>query len=232
MKKILLVSAFSSALILSACSSSDVEKILADEFVTVSGQTTDMNDAPLPDVAIEGVHTIPGGLLSSITTSDADGNFSLSVIKDDAFYLRATKSTYATINTVKGALSANESNFDIGMPTVIEAQAVIILAFASATPIPNLADKAWLVVDVSDANGEVDGATIAPSPAPDAFVYTDCNGVETTSNTATEAPCPNRPGPMYIAYYDASTEITVTVGSETQTAVVRKGEVTILEFEQ
>ena len=233
MKKILLVSAFSSALILSACSSSDdAVQIIDDLEVTVSGKTTDINDGVLPGVAIEGVYTDPGGLLNPTTTSDATtGNFSLSVIKGDAFYLRGTKATYATINSAKGALSANEAGLEIGIPTEIEAQAIITLAFANNTP--DLVDKAWLVVDVElAANGdEVDGATIAPLPAPDAFVYTDCNGVD-TSNIATEAPCPNRPGPMYIAYYNASTEITVTVGSETQTAPIRTGEITVLEFEQ
>ena len=235
MKKLLLVSAFSSALILSACGSSDdVAQIIDDEFVTVSGQTTDINDtpSPLPDVAIEGVYTVPDGLLNPTTISDAtSGNFSLSVIKGDAFYLHASKDTYATMNSVKDALSANEAGLEIGLPTKDEANQVITLAFASNTP--DLAEKAWLVVGVEDANGdEVNGATISPSPAPEAFVYTDCHGAD-VANSVTEAACiDERPGPMYIAYYAANTEITVTVGSETQTAPIRMGEITLLEFEQ
>lgn len=235
MKNILLVSAFSSALILAACSSSsdDAAQIIADEFITVSGKTTDISDTPLPlqDVAIAGVYGAPGGLLDPTDTSGADGSFSLQVIKGDPFSLRATKADYATLNSARAALSANETGVEFGIPTEIEAQAVITLAFASATP--DLADKAWLVVDVAlAANGdEVNGATIVPIPAPDAFVYTDCSGAD-ISNIATEAPCPNRPGPMYIAYYNSATEILVTVGGETQTAPVRMAEITVLEFEQ
>ena len=233
MKNILLVSAISSVLILSACSSDDAAQIIADEFITVSGKTTDISDTPLPlpDVAIAGVYGNPGGLLDPTDTSGTDGSFSLQVIKGDPFSLRATKAAYATVNSARDALSANETGVEFGIPTEIEAQAVINLAFTSATP--NLADKAWLIVDVALAsNGdEVSGATITPLPAPDAFVYTNCFGAD-TSNIATEAPCLNRPGPMYIAYYNSATEAQVTVGSETQTAPLRMGEITVLEFEQ
>ena len=234
MKKILLVSAFSSALILSACSSSDdVAQIIADELVTVSGQTTDINDTPSPllAVAIEGVYIEPGGLLNPTTASDATtGNFSLPVLKDNSFYLRAGKTGFATVNTARTTLTVDEKGLEIAIPTEKEAQDVITLAFASNTP--NLADKAWLVVDVAlAANGdEVNGATILPVPVPDAFVYTDCNGAD-VNNIATEA-CLTRVGPMYIAYFNASAPILVTVGSKTQTANVILGEITVVEFEQ
>ena len=232
MKKILLISAFSSVLALSACSSSDdPAPIIADEFVTVSGQTTDINDTPSPLLAvdIEGVYIEPDGLLNPTTTSDAtSGNFSLQVFKGDSFYLHASKTGFATVNTARATLTVDEKGLEIGIPTEKEAQDVITLAYASA---PNLVDKAWLVVDVEDANGdEVNGAIILPLPAPDAFVYTDCNGAD-VNNIATEA-CPTRIGPMYIAYFNASAPILVTVGSKTQTANVRLGEITVLEFEQ
>ena len=232
MNKIILASVFSSAFILSACSSSsdDAAQIILDEFVTVSGKITDMNDGILSGVAIEGVYTDPGGLLNPSTKSDASGNFSLQVLKGDAFYLRGTIATYATMNSAKGALSVDEVGFDIGIPTETEAQDVINLVFTDVTP--NLADKAWLVVDVvTAANGDdVSGQTITAASTPDAEVYPDCDGAPTSGPTI--AGCTDRSTPMYMAYYDATIETTVTVGSETQTAVIRKGEITYLEFEQ
>ena len=235
MKNILLVSAISSVLILPACSSDDAAQIIADEFVNVSGQVKDINDATLSGVTVEGVYTSPGGLLNPSTTTDGSGNYALSVIKGDALYLHASKSTYATVNSAKEALNANETGVDIdGIPLITEAQGVIDLAlFVSSPP---LADKAWLVVDVVAAtNGDdIAGQTITPAPAPPAAVYTNCFGAPDVGGVTVASCMGGRPGPMYIASFDTATEteITVTVGSETQTAVVRKGEITGLEFEQ
>ncbi len=61
---------------------------------------------------------------------------------------------------------------------------------------------------------------------------TACDGTDSGSDV-TIAPCPSRNGPMYFAYFDIdSTEVTVTVGSDSQLAPVRRGEVTVLEFVQ
>ena len=233
MNKIILASVFSSAFILSACSSSsdDVAQIIGDEFVNISGQITDLNDAPLSGVAIEGVYTDPGAPLNPTTTSAATtGNFSLPVIKGDAFYLRGTKATYTTLNSAKGALSVDEAGFDIGIPTEIEAQGVIDAAYGAGTA---LATQAWLVVDVSDAAGEVNNQTITISVPFDKEVYTACDGSDSGASATNGAPCsPDRQGPMYIASFNSTTEAQVTVGGETQTAPIRMGEITYLEFEQ
>lgn len=232
MKNILLVSAISSVLILSACSSDDAAQIIADEFVNVSGQITNISDVAESGVAIEGVYTDPGGLLDPTTTSDANGNFTLSVIKGDSFYLRSTKSTFATVNTARTTLSVAETGVELGIPTTVEAQGVIDAALgASTTPIVN---KAWLVVDVADATGtELNAVAISSIPGPIVVVYTKCDGTDSGGNVTADAPCiPDRSGPMYIAYFDTAVEASVTVGSETQTAPVRMGEITVLEFEQ
>ena len=229
MKKILLVSAFSSALILSACSSDDAAQIIADEFVTVSGLTTNVDGAVLSGVDIEGVYTDPGGLLNPTTKSaTTTGIFTLPVIKGDTFYLRSTISGYATVNSAKGALSANEAGVEIGIPTESEAQSVIDAAYGAGTA---LETKAWLVVDVSDAAGEVNNETIGVSIPLDHEVYTNCDGSDSGA-TATVACLPDRQGPMYIASFISTTEAQVTVGTETQTAPLRMGEITVLEFEQ
>ena len=234
MNKILLASAFSSALILSACSSSDdPAQIIADLEATVSGIITSINDVGESDVAIEAVFTDPGGLLNPKTTSDTGGNFSLQVLKGDDFYLQATKNGFATINSARTTIIADETGLEFGIPTLLEAKTVIDTAFAPAVIV--LADKAWLVVDVADVNGdEVTGISISSVPGPIDAVYTLCDGTDSGVNvTAGALPCnPDRPASMYIAYYDATMEVSVTVGSETQTAPVRMGEITELEFVQ
>ena len=236
MKKILLVllSAFSSALILSACSSSDdVAQIIADEFVTVSGQITNISDVGETGVTIEGVYTNPNDPLNPTTASVVGGNFSIPVLKGNSFYLHASKTGFATINTARVTLSVNETGVELGIPTLFEAQAVIDTAFAPA--VIALADKAWLVVDVANASGdEVIGISISSVPGPIDAVYTLCNGTDSTLIvTAGVLPCvPDRPAPMYIAYFDSAVEAQVTVGGETQTAPVRMGEITELEFVQ
>lgn len=235
MKKVFLASTFSTMLILSGCGGGggggDTTQVVDDLTVTISGQITDSYGLSLPGVTIEGVYNNPGDPLNPSTSSDNNGNFSIEVLKGDVVYLHATKATYATINSGKWAYNANESGFDFGIPTTIEAQDAINLLFASNTP--NLADKAWLVVDViSAANGnDVAGQTITavPAPATTAEAYPDCNGVPGATSTIA---CTNRLSPMYMAYFDAGTNVSVTVAAETQTAVLRKGEITYLEFEQ
>lgn len=152
------------------------------------------------------------------------------MLKNDAVFLRATKDSFTTINSAKAPLNVNVSGLDIGMPTGDEAQSVIDTAFSPATTL--LANKAWLVVDIEDANGdEVNGQTIASTISVAAEVYTECNGTDSGA-TATTGPCSSgRPSPMYIAYFDAAGEANITVGSETQVAPIRMGEITYLEFE-
>ncbi len=177
---------------------------------------------------MEGVYSSPGGLLNPTTTTDSSGNFSLQVLKNDAVFLRATKDSFATINSAKAPLSANVSGLDIGMPTGDEAQAVIDTAFTS---MPDLLNHAWLVVDIEEANGDgVSGHTITSTISPPAQVYTECDGTASPGDV-TIAPCPpERESPMYIAYFDAAGEASITFGSETQIAPIRMGEITALEF--
>ena len=86
-----------------------------------------------PVLHVEGVYSSPGDLLNPTTTTDTSGDFSLQVLKNDAVFLRATKDSFATINSAKAALNVNVSGLDIGMPTGDEAQDVIDTAFSPAT---------------------------------------------------------------------------------------------------
>lgn len=107
---------------------------------------------------------------------------------------------------------------------------MIDTAFSPATTL--LVNKAWLVVDIEDTNGDgVIGQTITSTISTADEVYTECDGTDIGA-TATTGPCPSgRQSPMYIAYFDAAGEANITVGSETQIAPIRMGEITYLEFE-
>jgi hypothetical protein len=232
MKKIIIASVLGIAVILSGCGGGgdDAAVFVPQEFYTISGKISNLNDTGEPGVVVEGVYSSPGDVLNPTVATDSSGNFSLQVLKNDAVFLRATKDSFATINSAKAPLNANVSGLDIGMPTGDEAQSVIDTAFSPATTL--LENKAWLVVDIEDANGdEVIGQTITSTISPADEVYTECDGTD-NSATATTGPCPSgRPSPMYIAYFDAAGEANITVGSETQLAPIRMGEITYLEFE-
>ena len=232
MKKIILASALGSALILTGCGGSDdaATTFVAQEFVSISGKISNLNDTGEPDIFVEGVYSSPGDPLNPTTSTDLSGNFSLDVLKGDAVFLRATKDSFATINSAKSPLNVNVSGLDIGMPTGAEAQSVIDAAFGADTTL--LENVAWLVVDIEDVNGDgVIGQTITSTVSPADEVYTECDGTDGGA-TATTGPCPGgRPSPMYIAYFDAAVEANITVGSETQVAPIRMGEITYLEYE-
>jgi len=220
--------------LIAGCSSSDDAPPVVDDggdtqtFLTISGTITDINDAAEPDVVVEGVLTSPGDANNPTDTTDSNGAFSLQVLENSTVFMHATKDTFATINSQKGELTVDVLDLNIGIPTVTEAQGVIELAFGEATtPLQN---KAWLVVDIENENGDqVSGKTITPNPAPAAFVYTECDG--TDGNSTTTVACNDRLGPMYIAYFDAAGDVGVTVDSEIQIAPMRMGEITFLEFE-
>lgn len=234
MKKIILASALSSALILTGCGSSgsdEVAQFVADLEVTVSGKITNLNDTAEPGVVVEGIYSNPGDLLNPSITTDSSGIFSLDVLKNEAVYLRATKDTFASINSQKAALSSDVTDLDIGMPTETQAQLSIDAALGFNTTL--LANKAWLVVEIVNVNDEqVNNITVTSNPAPAAWVYTLCDGKDSGLTVTNDAPCSgDRDGPMYLAYFDSPTEASVTVGNETQIAPIRMGEITGLEFE-
>jgi hypothetical protein len=217
-----------------ACSSSgdDDAQIIADEFVTISGTINNVDNTPEPDVSVEGVYSNPGDPLNPVitTNSNAVSNFSIEVSRNTAVFFRAVKSTYAIVNTAKAPFSADITGVEVGIPTETEAQSVIDNAFETD---PELLNHAWLVVDVVDATGnEVNGQSISSTFVPAGEVYTDCDGMDSGMTETTDAPCnTDRPGPMYIAYFDAPAEAIISVGVEQKTAPIRMGEITALEFE-
>ena len=231
----LLPGLFVSFLMLPACSSDDVQKIV-DEVVgdvTVSGQlTSSANPSGEQDVSVKGIY---GGVLGDTdsVTTDASGMYSLVILKDTPVSLQASKTGFVTLNSATDSLSADESGFDIEMVTVDDANDAIDQVF----PAQKIDGFAWLVVNVVDsADAEVGGVKITTTGDPTETAATDCDGGNISADTTyTDDPCiPERPGPMYFAHFDTdSAEITVTAeGIGTQLAPVRRGEVTYLEFVQ
>ena len=219
---------------ITACGSSgdDAARIIADEFVTISGTINNINNTPEPDVSVEGVYSNPGDPLNPVITTDSNAlsNFSIEVLRNTAVFFHAEKSSFAIMNTAKAPFSTDVTGVEVGIPTETEAQSVIDNAFETN---PGLLNHAWLVVDVVDATGkEVNDQSISSTVAPAGEVYTNCNGTDSLGNVTTGAICnTDRSGPMYIAYFDAPAEAKITVGVEQQTAPIRMGEITALEFE-
>ncbi len=220
--------------VLAGCSSDDDSPVVDSTTdpgattVTVSGTVTNSSDAPLSGVAVEGVYTSPGDASNATTTTDSTGLFSLTINANTPFYLHGSLTGYATLNSEKGVLSASITDEDIEMPTESEAQSIIDAAFP--TTMPQLANHAWLAVDVYDAtDAEVGGKTISSSVTPAASAYIDCTGAPST--TGATVACADRDGAMYLAYFDSTTEATVTVDGENKIAPLNLGEITFLEYE-
>jgi len=236
MRNIALASTLCAAVILSGCGGGsdgdgDTPTVVAEEFISISGKITNLDDTGEPGVAIEAVYSSPGDLLNPGTTTDTNGDFSLSgVLKGEAVFLRATKDNFATINSAMVPFNVNITGLYIGMPTGDQAQSVIDIAFGDDKTL--LENVAWLVVDVEDDNGDsVSGHTVTSTITPADEVYTECDGTDSTASVTTGACSGERSGPMYIAYFDAAGEAFISVGIETQTAPIRMGEITYLEFE-
>ena len=217
--------AAASTLVLAGCSSDD-DAVAPVSDITVSGEITDFNDAPLAGVTVQGVYTSSATENPTVLT-DSSGNFALTLSANTAFYLNGSFLGYTTINSEVLNASSSLTGQDIDMPRSPETEAIIDAAFPSeALAIVN---HAWLAVDIVDENGnEVSGETITPAITPSGFAYTNCDG--TPSGGSTTIACLNRVGPMYIAYYDVVDETTVTTVEQSKTAPLRMEQVTMLEY--
>jgi len=219
------------AFVLSACSNDDVIDLLAGESVSVSGTITGTDGTPLEDVRIEAVYSSPGGALNPVTTSDADGNYDLQVLKNKSLYLHASKGAFATTNTARATFDADMTAVSLVIPAEAEAQSVIDTAFVSTSPV--LINHAWLLIDVVNANGdELNDRIVSSTLVPTAQVYTACDGTDSGGDITTGAPCPvDREGPMYIGYFDSPGESLVSVDAAALLAPIRMGEFTYVVFE-
>ncbi len=236
----IMVCMFSLVFVLNGCgdsSSSVVTTIIGGDLIDISGVITDAETSrPLADVNVEGVYSAPGDVQNSFTRTGADGSFILTVLKDSAVYVRATKAGYTSFNTARIAYSADEPGFNIEFPASKYLQTVINTAFPGM-PMLKLGSFAWLAAGIFDINtgDEIAGVTIMPAPTPTAGVHTNCNGTASTGGV-TIAPCdPARRAPMYFAYFSATVStvtVSVSSGAAAQTGPLARGEITRFEFEQ
>lgn len=223
------------AFVLAGCSSSDSSSLPTT--VTVSGTVTNLALVPEPDVAVEGVYTTPGDAGNTTATTDASGNYTLTVETIREVYIRFTKPGFLTLNSEKGTLTTNETGYDIEYPTTTETQALIDVAWQLKGTNPQLGNHAWLAVDVTDAlDNEVNNESIISVPAVTDEVYTECDGTDSGGNETTGAPCPaDRQAPMYIGYFDATEDVIVSAvptSNDIRSAPVRMGEFTFVDFAQ
>lgn len=229
-KTIHLVFFLAYSLLLPACNSEDINDFFSVNEITVSGRTDNLSDTAEAEVNIEGIYTSPGDPLNPSAASDTDGEFSLQLLEDDSFYLRATKAGFVATSTGMASLSEDKSGLVIKLPTETEAQNIITTAFVFA---PQLVNHSWLLVDIVDAAGdEVNDQVVVLSATPAASAYLACDGSASGLAETDGAPCPaDRQGPMYMAYFDTAGDVIVSIGSESQAATIKIGEFTRLEFE-
>ncbi|MCP4332323.1 MAG: hypothetical protein GY785_06680 [Gammaproteobacteria bacterium] len=163
--------------------------------------------------------------------TDASGAYTINAHKDTPVSLTFFKIHLATLHTQYKAFSENTAGLDFETVSVSDAKIVIDTAFGGMTW--DLADKAWLAIDVADSMGvNIAGVTITPAPVTDGGGALKCDG--TLSGASMTIACmPVRSGPMYFAYYDTDAEISITVtGSSAISAPVRVGELTVIDVEK
>lgn len=241
MKKLLLASALTSSLILAGCGNSAdtvANDAISNATSAVSGTITDDSNTtantPLPGVNVECIYT--GSLPCSSSTTDTSGNYSVTLLNNTDFYLRAALSSYITVNSAVKTVSANNAGNDVALLKISDAETLINSAFSPLTGL-TMSSAAWLVVDVADATtgNRIAGQVVNPSPAGDADVYPDCATMQPVSPVATATTActaGNDNAPAYMAKYSTTGEVTVTVGSQTQRGFLVNGEVLYMEFEQ
>jgi len=186
--------------------------------VTISGTVTDSNSVALAGVSGQAIY-VAGSPSPVSGTTDASGNYSITVEKNKDLYLSVTNSGYITVNSEIMNLSANITGVDTSLVTVTDAEAMLQGVFSDSTL--TMSSAAWLVVDVVDANGNritdgTGGSSVTVTPGPDAVV-TDADPTTV---------------PSYFGKYAAGGNVTVTVGGVSKTGVLKTGEVLFMTFQQ
>jgi len=169
----------------------------------------------------------------SMTTSNTSGVYSIDVAENTDIYFEFSEAGFATLNTQFNTFADDTSGIDADLLLTNEANDVLDAAFMGM--MFTLPDRAWLIVDVENAAGdEVDGATITTAPVAVGGGALNCDGTLTGGDITTAIPAcnPARSGPMYLVYFDADVEVTITVGTQALVAPVRVGEFTDIRVVQ
>ncbi len=200
----------------------ELSGILSENGIPVDGALVTPYSKETPDVP-----------MFSTRDTDAFGAYTILAHKDTPLSIEFYKIHLATLHTQYKAFSKNTAGLDFETVSVADAEIIIDTAFGGM--MLDLADKAWLAIDVADSMGvNIDGVTITPAPVPAGGGALMCDGTFSGAGITIAPPCvPDRSGPMYLAYYDADVEISITVtGSPTISAPVRVGEITVINVEQ
>ncbi len=207
---------------LSSCSSSNGDS--PSPTVFLSGVVTD-GAKLLQGVSIEVVDT--GGRQIASATSNSIGEFELKVQQGIELAIRFSAAGFTTVRSQNYTLISHVTGLNIVLQPLQTTESIIDTAFSGMTL--DLADKAWLAVDVlNEQLDEMDGAMVAVNPAPTQGGTLLCDGTLTGGNITSALPAcdPPRTGPMYIAYFDAPTSVEVTInGIVTYKSSGRVGEV-------
>jgi hypothetical protein len=225
------------SLMLTACLSNEELANITLGQATISGVITDDGTgSAIENVTVTAID--PSASLSyDPVTTDASGNYSITINRDTPLYFRLQKTTaYPTLNSAIDTYVSDITDKDIALFTTERAQDVITRAFAFN---PSLTGWSWLFVDVVLTNGEdSSGITITASDESGALIdatVTNCDG--TNSGDTVTIACSGsdvRDGPMFIAYYDEDIDITVEISgarNAEQSAPVRIGQITYVKFE-
>ncbi len=210
-----------------------------------------ISDLTPPTAATSGTTSSAGGTLSDVgvksylvtapatdgeqssASSDASGEYSISVLKDTDTYLEFSKTDYVTLNTTFYAIPEDTPGMNISLLALTEFESIINTAFAGLMLSP--ADKAWIAVNVASDNGvEADGVAITTTPSAAGGGALYCDGTLTGGDFTSAIPActPGQRGMMYLAYFDTDTKVLVSAGdgAETSVAPVRSGELTTVSI--
>ena len=164
--------------LLSACLTNEELADITLGQATISGVITDDGTgSPIEDVTITAID--PSASLSyDPVTTDASGNYSITINRNTPLYFRLQKTTgYPTLNSALDSYVADITDKDIALFTTERAQDAITRAFAFN---PSLVGWSWLFVDVVLSNGEdSSGITVTASDGSGSLidaVVTNCDG--------------------------------------------------------
>lgn len=201
------------------------------EQVFISGNVTDGSN-PIPGAAVRALDA--SDRERGTTSTLANGQFQLEMAKNSQASLQIAANGFETWRSAVYTMSDHVTGLDIVLRPQETLEDIIDRAFGGM--MLDVEDRAWLAIDVHDEdNREIDGAVITVNPRPVAGGTLLCGG-SLTGSVITSAPCiPPRRGPMYLAYYDAPTDVEITLNrdnSRVYQSTVRVGEVAYVELIQ
>ncbi len=196
---------------------------------TISGiVATTTNPGGETGVTVKGFYLGSSDTTSSTMTA-ANGSYTLTVERNRSVSVQFSKPGFITLNMETIEATSDVTGFG---PTNFATTAYVQGVMDTATGGTGIAiaSKGWLIARAVDAmDNEVNGVAVLSTVAPEAEVYTLCDGTDSGGNVTIGAPC-SPPGRdiMYGAYFDAAdlpVETDVNVLGEVHKLPIRLGEI-------